>query len=136
MTVPEALAFGERLRAARKRRGLSQRQLALATGRAVTAEYISRIESGYRAPSLNAIEKLAAGLDLDPAFLRTGDPGSVVIAALSVADVMPLLEAEGMEPGDLVFDREALSRLSERVMQAAREALGVGNDEPGASEER
>jgi transcriptional regulator with XRE-family HTH domain len=125
MSVQEAHAFGERLRAARKRRGLSQRQLALATGRAVSPEYISRIESGYRAPSLNAIEKLAAGLDLDPAFLRTGDPGSVVLAALSVADVMPLLEAEGMDPGDLVFDRDALSKLRDRVVEATREALEV-----------
>jgi transcriptional regulator with XRE-family HTH domain len=124
MSEREALAFGERLRAARKRRGLSQRQLALAAGPGLSSAYISRLESGYRAPSLNAIEKLAAGLDLDPAFLRTGDPGSVVIAAVSVADVMPILEAEGMEPGDLVFDRDALSRLSERVMEAAREALG------------
>jgi transcriptional regulator with XRE-family HTH domain len=125
MSVQEAHAFGERLRAARKRRGLSQRQLALATGRAVSPEYISRIESGYRAPSLNVIEKLAAGLDLDPAFLRTGDPGSVVLAALSVADVMPLLDAEGMDPGDLVFDRDALSKLRDRVVEATREALEV-----------
>ena len=125
MSEREALAFGERLRAARKRRGLSQRQLALAAGPGLSSAYISRLESGYRAPSLNAIEKLAAGLDLDPAFLRTGDPGSVVIAAVSVGDVMPILEAEGMEPGDLVFDRDALSRLSERVMEAVREALGA-----------
>jgi hypothetical protein len=61
----------------------------------------------------------------DPAFLCSGDPGSVVIAAVSVADVMPLLEAEGMERGDLVFDREALSRVSEGVREAAREAPQV-----------
>ncbi|MEV1156005.1 helix-turn-helix domain-containing protein [Micromonospora chokoriensis] len=57
-TQPE---FGERIRRRRNELGLSQRQLA---GGSVTASYISLLESGRRAPTLDVIVHLAKNLRL------------------------------------------------------------------------
>ena len=54
-------AVGARLRAARDRAALSQRQLAFP---GCTAAYISRIEAGARVPSLQMINQLALRLDV------------------------------------------------------------------------
>jgi transcriptional regulator with XRE-family HTH domain len=62
--------IGERLREARRARGLSQRTLSAAAG--VTYAYICRIERGTRIPSLEVIRSLAAALELSPRWLETG----------------------------------------------------------------
>lgn len=64
--------IGERLRAARRLRGLSQRRLSAA---GVTFAYICRIERGTRIPSLEVIRRLAAALDVSPRWIETGDDG-------------------------------------------------------------
>jgi transcriptional regulator with XRE-family HTH domain len=65
-----AAGIGERLRMARRARGLSQRKLEAA---GVSFAYISRIERGRRIPSLEVIRRLAAALDVSPRWLETGD---------------------------------------------------------------
>lgn len=60
---------GIRLREARERAGLSQRQLAFP---GCTAAYISRIEAGARVPSLQMINQLALRLDTSGQWLATG----------------------------------------------------------------
>ena len=62
-------AVGSRLRAARERASLSQRQLAFP---GCTAAYISRIEAGARVPSLQMINQLALRLDVSGQWLATG----------------------------------------------------------------
>jgi transcriptional regulator with XRE-family HTH domain len=64
--------IGERLRTARRARGMSQRSLSAA---GVTFAYICRIERGARVPSLEVIRRLALALDVSPRWLETGDDG-------------------------------------------------------------
>ncbi len=77
-------AVGSRLRAARERAALSQRQLAFP---GCTAAYISRIEAGARVPSLQMINQLALRLDVSGQWLATGVEPAVVEIELVEAEV-------------------------------------------------
>lgn len=61
---------GERIRAARERAGLSQRQLAYP---GCSAAYISRVEAGQRIPSLQVLRELGARLGVSEDYLATGE---------------------------------------------------------------
>jgi len=67
--VDSPAAVGERLKAARVRSGLSQRQLAFP---GCSPAYISRIESGDRIPSLQILRELGRRLGVSGDFLATG----------------------------------------------------------------
>ena len=67
--VDDPRAVGERLRAARERAGLSQRQLAFS---GCSPAYISRIESGDRIPSLQLLRELGRRLGVSEDWLATG----------------------------------------------------------------
>ena len=82
--IDSAKDVGRRLREARTKAGLSQRQLAFP---GCTAAYISRLEAGARIPSLQMINQLAVRLDVTGSWLATG----VDTAAVEPAD---LVEAE------------------------------------------
>src|SRR5262245_34255812 len=62
---------GARLRRLREARGLKQRDLAEP---GISGPYICRIEQGNRRPSLRALRRLAAKLDVTPEYLETGAP--------------------------------------------------------------
>jgi transcriptional regulator with XRE-family HTH domain len=64
---PAHAAFGDAVRSARNKRGLSQESLALECG--LDRTYISGIERGMRNPSLTNIFKLAAALEISPSEL-------------------------------------------------------------------
>src|SRR6266571_345896 len=64
---PQALGF--RLREARTRKGLSQRQLAFP---GCTPAYLSRIEAGQRIPSLQLLRDLGRRLSVSADYLATG----------------------------------------------------------------
>ena len=59
--------FGRNVREWRKRRGLSQEELALETG--MKRSYVSDVERGTRNPSVKALERLAHALQVDPVEL-------------------------------------------------------------------
>jgi tetratricopeptide (TPR) repeat protein len=61
--------LGLRLRQAREKAGLSQRQLSFP---GCTAAYISRLEAGARVPSLQMINQLAMRLEVSGQWLATG----------------------------------------------------------------
>ena len=77
-------AVGGRLRSARERAALSQRQLAFP---GCTAAYISRIEAGARVPSLQMINQLAIRLDVSGQWLATGIEVAVIEIELVEAEV-------------------------------------------------
>jgi len=62
--------LGERVRAARHARGVSQEQLAADSGLHWT--YVGQVERGQRNLSLHNLLKLADGLAVDPGQLLTG----------------------------------------------------------------
>ncbi len=66
---PEAELFGQRLRQLRKDRGITQVQMAEASGLIDT--YISDMERGLKVPSLTTLLRLAAALGCKVADLVT-----------------------------------------------------------------
>src|ERR1700704_3492783 len=68
---------GFRLKAARERAGLSQRQLAFP---GCTAAYISRLEAGARVPSLQMVNQLALRLEVTGQWLPAGGGAAPVLA--------------------------------------------------------
>jgi tetratricopeptide (TPR) repeat protein len=98
---------GDRLKSARLRIGLSQRQLAFP---GCTAAYISRLEAGARVPSLQMVNELASRLEVSGQWLATGiDSGAAEPSELIEAEVALRLgeteEAERhfrahLQPGD------------------------------------
>ena len=68
MDLPGIL--GRNVRDARKRRGLSQEQLALDAD--MKRSYVSDLERGTRNPSIKAIERLATALEVEPWSLLKG----------------------------------------------------------------
>ena len=98
--------LGIRLKKARERAGLSQRQLAFP---GCTAAYISRLEAGARVPSLQMVNQLALRLEVTGQWLAIG------------------VDAAFVEPVELL-DAEVALRLGE-VDEAER--LFLAHVEPG-----
>src|SRR6478752_2356810 len=116
--------FGDLLRQARQRLGMSRRDLAEASG--LSYPYISQIETGYRMPSSPAMRSLAdaLGLRVDslfdaippaaprdaapppppaPAAIRAPAPASAAAPAAPAAHrVMPVASPAGGAPGSRV----------------------------------
>src|ERR671930_2770680 len=70
-TAPEQTeTIGQRLRRLRTERRLSQREL---SSPGVSYAYLSRIESGTRQPSVNALRMLARKLGVSAEYLETGN---------------------------------------------------------------
>ena len=65
--MSEPTAFGAALQALREDRGWSQGELARRAG--LSHGHISRMESGWRTPTAETIDRLAAALGLDDAAL-------------------------------------------------------------------
>lgn len=63
MKIPLRVAFGQRLRALRQQRGMSQEAFADHCGFA--RSYMSRLERGVGNPSLDAIQALADALGVE-----------------------------------------------------------------------
>jgi tetratricopeptide (TPR) repeat protein len=131
-TTPAAgETIGERLKRLRLERGLSQRELA-APG--VSYAYISRIEAGTRQPSVKALRRLAAKLNVSADYLETGsdlDAGDARELQLTDLELAVRLgdhaDAEGRldalrADADSAGDRAAASRARVALAQLALEA--------------
>ena len=79
-------AAGLRLRAAREAAGLSQLDLAAATG--VAHETLSRLELGGRSPTTRTLAALARALGAAPATLAAGEPAEEWLTAREAAAVL------------------------------------------------
>ena len=83
--VDSPAAVGERLKLAREKAGLSQRQLSFP---GCSPAYISRIESGDRIPSLQLLRELGRRLGVTEDYLATGaasrDEGAAVLVEAEV----------------------------------------------------
>ena len=62
MTDSERLRFGNRVRHIRKELGITQAELAAATG--IDRGYLAGVESGLRNPTLTIINRIAYGLNV------------------------------------------------------------------------
>lgn len=124
---PPAIAetIGQRLKRLRLERGFSQRELA-APG--VSYAYISRIEAGTRQPSVKALRRLAAKLDVSADYLETGQEltpeaeRELLLADLELA--VGLGEAKNVEAPLQALLEEALETADRIAARRARVALG------------
>jgi transcriptional regulator with XRE-family HTH domain len=110
--------IGERLKRLRLEHGFSQRELA-APG--VSYAYISRIEAGTRQPSVKALRRLAAKLNVSADYLETGsdlDPAS--IRELRLADLELAVRL-----GDRADAGQALADALEEAVRAGDRAAVV-----------
>jgi transcriptional regulator with XRE-family HTH domain len=102
-----ATTIGSRLRSRRLELGYSQRDL---SEHGVSYAYISRIESDQRTPSVKALRKLAAKLDVSVAWLETGkeDP------AEQLARLVLEHEGKTLPPSASSLARRVLARNGRR----------------------
>jgi transcriptional regulator with XRE-family HTH domain/lipopolysaccharide biosynthesis regulator YciM len=101
--IDNPASVGERLREARRARGLSQRDLSFP---GCTAAYISRIETGGRVPSLQLLREFGRKLGVSAEFLATG----AAEAPLSPVEEAELLLRLGeKEQAELAFRTAAAS---------------------------
>lgn len=104
--------LGERVRVARRAKGLTQAQLA---GPDITVSYVSRIEAGQRRPEPRVLEALAGRLDVSADELLLGLPDGDDETARLGLDFAEL----ALETGDAA---EALRRVDELLAGAAAPA--------------
>jgi tetratricopeptide (TPR) repeat protein len=104
--VDDPAAVGRRLREARERAGLSQRQLSFP---GCSPAYISRIEAGDRIPSLQLLREMGRRLGVTEDYLATGHERALVEEdELVAADVALRLD-----------DRETAERLFSGALEQA-----------------
>lgn len=72
-----AKAIGRRIRAIREHRGMSQKDLAAKVktdkGDMVAAQFISNLENGHSNPSVETLQRVAAGLKVDLVAIMSFD---------------------------------------------------------------
>src|SRR5213595_3884309 len=105
--VDDAVAAGRRLREARERAGLSQRQLAWA---GCSATYISRIEAGSRIASPQILRELANRLDVSEEYLATG---AQLTPLSTLADAEIALRLDETEEAARLFEQRSEEHTSE-----------------------
>lgn len=116
--VDDPAAVGQRLKAARERASLSQRQLSFP---GCSPAYISRIESGDRIPSLQLLRELGRRLGVSEDYLATGRELRSARDELLEAEVA--LRMDDLELAEGLY-REALAAGDEGPRAPALAGLG------------
>jgi tetratricopeptide (TPR) repeat protein len=128
--VDDPKSVGRRLKEARQRAGLTQRDLSFP---GCTSAYISRIEAGARTPSLQLIHEFARMLRVSPEYLASGvdttdRAGDLVEAevALRLGDLDHAAELYESRLNADDADRNALAGLGEIALRAGRFDDAIG----------
>ncbi|MFF9898513.1 helix-turn-helix domain-containing protein [Streptomyces longispororuber] len=116
--MPETTDVGARLRDLRKRRGLSQRELAIASG--VSLSTISKLEQGASTGDvrLETVHRLAVALRVTTTSLLRRDPASPGLAAEAWLPLQQALESPPAQPDEDAHVQPVMDGL-----HAAREAF-------------
>jgi tetratricopeptide (TPR) repeat protein len=117
--VDSPKAVGERLKEARERAALSQRQLSFP---GCSPAYISRIESGDRIPSLQLLRELGKRLGVSEDYLATG--ADVIDPGLPLLEAEVALRLENLDEAERLY-RAALDRAGSEQARADATA-GIG----------
>jgi tetratricopeptide (TPR) repeat protein len=116
--IDQPVAAGRRLKDARTRAGLSQRQLAFP---GCSAAYISRIEAGDRIASLQVLRELARRLDVTEEYLATG---RLVAAPSALDDAEVALRLDETEEAARLFEMALKDARGDQERSRAFEGLG------------
>jgi tetratricopeptide (TPR) repeat protein len=119
--VDDPAAVGRRLRDARERAGLSQRQLSF---EGCSPAYISRIEAGERIPSLQLLREMGRRLGVSEDWLATGLDRDVLSEDRTLLDAEIALRFNEIDTAEELYGKalEAATTNAER----ARALAGVG----------
>lgn len=126
--IDDPKRLGERIRAKRIEKGLSQRDLSFP---GCTSAYISRIEAGGRVPSLQLLRELGRKLGVSAEFLATGE-AETALRPLDEADLM--LRLGNKEQAEQMF-RDAAASADPIARARGESGLGVLAYEEGRLEE-
>jgi transcriptional regulator with XRE-family HTH domain len=115
------MSIGERIRQLRVQKGLSQGDIERTSG--LLRCYISRVEHGHTVPSLETLERFAAGLDL-PLYrlFYTGDEESSAAPGAPHKSLQELAEQGGAIGSDAGFLLK-LKGYMEKMAQSDRALL-------------
>jgi tetratricopeptide (TPR) repeat protein len=119
--VDDPAAVGRRLRDARERAGLSQRQLSF---EGCSPAYISRIEAGERIPSLQLLREMGRRLGVSEDWLATGLDRDVLAEDRTLLDAEIALRFNELETAEALYSQalDAATTNNER----ARALAGLG----------
>lgn len=119
--VDDPAAVGRRLREARERAGLSQRQLSFD---GCSPAYISRIEAGERIPSLQLLREMGRRLGVSEDWLATGLDRDLLAEDRTLLDAEIALRFSEIDSAEKLYNQvlEAASTNNER----ARALAGIG----------
>ena len=108
------MTLGERIKAARKQRGMTQRELAQKVG--ISVNSLSRYETGERQPNIETLSKIAEALGVDPVEITYGKQEK---------------EPEPQEPPLLPFDNGKRDTMkAQTILEAVVELMKIsGNPE-------
>ena len=109
-------AFAEKLKQARRSRGMTQRDLARVTG--LTESYISRLENGAIAPGIDLVARLARALGTPMAeLLPLADSAETDARAVATAQAKRLFASvlESSDPSFVFLLTQILALLAEAV---------------------
>ena len=119
--VDDPAAVGRRLKEARERAGLSQRQLSFD---GCSPAYISRIEAGERIPSLQLLREMGRRLGVSEDWLATGLDRDLLAEDRTLLDAEIALRFSEIDSAEKLYNQvlEAASTNNER----ARALAGIG----------
>jgi tetratricopeptide (TPR) repeat protein len=118
--VDSPAAVGERLKDARERAGLSQRQLSFS---GCSPAYISRIESGDRIPSLQLLRELGKRLGVSEDYLATG-AADLGVRGAELAQAEVALRLDELDAAEELFEQILGSAVTDAEKAEAHAGLG------------
>ncbi|MBB4186672.1 helix-turn-helix domain-containing protein [Sinorhizobium terangae] len=111
--------FGEAMRELRRRKGVSQKQMAAAIG--VSAAYLSALEHGKRGqPSFDFLQRVAGYFNV------IWDEADELFRIADISDPKVVLDTSGLPPGHTAFAnrlRGQIRGLSEETIRALEDIL-------------
>ena len=125
--------FGITLKKFREARRVSQSKLAGRAG--FDHSYVSRLESGARTPTRDAVEQLAIALDLEPvnrdellasAGFLPGELSSLLSGEPEITEVLGLLQNDHVPEAYRDSMRQVLRLLAEQARHVLKEGDAVG----------
>ena len=119
--VDDPAAVGVRLREARERAGLSQRQLSF---EGCSPAYISRIEAGERIPSLQLLREMGRRLGVSEDWLATGLDRDVLAEDRTLLDAELALRFNELETAETLYSEAVKTATTNTVRARALAGLG------------
>ncbi len=98
------MMLGDKLKAVRKARGLSLKELSEATNNQISISFLSDIENGRSNPSIDRLKVIASTLNTPMVFFLEDRESSLFSGAMDDADFLPVIELlkdfDGWKPED------------------------------------